>query len=317
MNIVKKLLRSVGFLAGLAVILTVTSILIKPKSAVYNAVGVDNKTKDLNKEEEQSIDLVFFGDSESYSAFNPLQMFSEQGYTSYSCGTSLQRLCDTYVLLEKILSKQSPSVVVLETNCLFRSSGVEQDDDDAVMRTFSKIIPVLKYHDRWKTYVPININVYSDKNDSRFKGFRYRTESEPYTGGQWMHETDKVSKISDDTKEYLGKIKDYVESKGATLMLVSSPSPLNWTYSKHNAVQALAEEYELEFLDMNLLQDELDIDWTTETKDGGNHLNFEGAKKVSAYLGKYLSEKYSLPDHRDDSAYDKWKEDVENSGMDI
>lgn len=134
----KKILRAVGFMTGLAIILAVTSIVLKPKSDVYNAVGVDKKTKDFHKEAEQSLDLVFLGDSESYSAFNPLQMYSEQGYTSYVCGTSLQRLCDTYVLLQESFKTQSPKVVVLETNCFFRFSGLAEDDSDKVMNTFQE-----------------------------------------------------------------------------------------------------------------------------------------------------------------------------------
>lgn len=113
------------------------------------------------------------------------------------------------------------------------------------------------------------------------------------------------------------KIKELVEANGGTLLLVSVPSPDNWTYAKHNAIEKISEEYDLEFLDMNLMQDELNIDWKTETKDGGNHLNFLGAKKVSSYLAKYLSEKYNLPDHREDPAYDNWEEDIKESGMDI
>ena len=143
----KKILRAVGFMTGLAIILAVTSIVLKPKSDVYNAVGVDKKTKDFNKEAEQSLDLVFLGDSESYSAFNPLQMYSEQGYTSYVCGTSLQRLCDTYVLLQESFKTQSPKVVVLETNCFFRFSGLAEDDSDKIMNTFSRVVPVHMYHD--------------------------------------------------------------------------------------------------------------------------------------------------------------------------
>lgn len=41
----KKILRAVGFMTGLAIILAVTSIVLKPKSDVYNAVGVDKRQK--------------------------------------------------------------------------------------------------------------------------------------------------------------------------------------------------------------------------------------------------------------------------------
>ena len=39
-------------------------------------------------------------------------------------------------------------------------------------------------------------------------------------------------------------------------------------------------------------------------------MNFKGARKVTAYLGKYLDKHYSLPDHREDPAYDSWNQDL-------
>lgn len=53
------------------------------------------------------------------------------------------------------------------------------------------------------------------------------------------------------------------------------------------------------------------IDWANDTRDKGDHLNHYGAVKVSHYLGKILTEKYSLPDRRNDANYAFWKEDYE------
>ena len=60
--------------------------------------------------------------------------------------------------------------------------------------------------------------------------------------------------------------------------------------------------------DLNL-NDALGIDWASDTKDGGDHLNFDGAKKVSAYVGNWLSEAYGLKDKRNNPDYKHWEED--------
>ena len=57
---------------------------------------------------------------------------------------------------------------------------------------------------------------------------------------------------------------------------------------------------------MSLLTDEIPIDWETDSRDGGDHLNYYGAMKVSSYMSGYLADHYDLPDHRGDSAYSAW-----------
>ena len=60
-------------------------------------------------------------------------------------------------------------------------------------------------------------------------------------------------------------------------------------------------------MEQNLEQDEIKIDWTKDTRDKGDHLNYTGSLKVTKFLAKYLSEK-NLPDHRDDEKYKSWNE---------
>ncbi len=40
-----------------------------------------------------------------------------------------------------------------------------------------------------------------------------------------------------------------------------------------------------------------------------DHLNFYGAQKITAHLGKYIKEHYNIPDRRLDPAYAKWNDD--------
>lgn len=305
-----KAARCVGFFAGLFVILWISSAYFAPESAVYNIVLVDQKESDLKNEEPDSIDVVFAGDSECYSAFSPIQMWQENGFTSFLCATSAQRLCDTYNLLETTFQTQSPKVVVVNTNCFYRSAGTVKASDDEYVRMLGEYMSVFRYHSRWKTFVAQNIlnrdEVENHDKDQKLKGFRVRKSLISYEGGEYMMESEGKKEINPLAKEYMEKIKTLCEENQCELLLVAVPSAKNWNYEKHNAVVEWAEEQDVEFVDLNLLLNEMGVDWTTDTKDGGDHLNYDGAKKVSTYFGKFLTETYGLEDHREDEAYQNW-----------
>ena len=96
------------------------------------------------------------------------------------------------------------------------------------------------------------------------------------------------------------------EERGAQLVLVSTPSTLNWNYPRHNTIAAFAAENGLTYLDLNLMTDKVPIDWKTDTRDKGDHLNYSGAVKVTGFLGQYLKQTFDLPDNRMDDAYASW-----------
>ena len=301
----KKVIRAVAFLLILVLLLHLTSVLFMPKQEVYNIVTTKELLSNLSKEDENTIDVAFFGDSECFAAYSPLQMYAEHGYTSYICATAAQRLCDTYAIMEEVFNQQSPKVVVLEANYFFRYGGTEKDEDDEMFNAFAKVFPVLKYHTRWKAILQALFRKGYDAKDN-YKGFLLRTNVKPYKRGEYMIETDKRAKVPEENMEYLDKIMELCKANGAEVMIVSSPSPKNWSYERHNSATDIAEKYGLDFLDYNLKQEELGLNWQTDTKDYGDHVNFYGATKVTTDFGNYLSEHYDLPNHLDDSAYKEW-----------
>ena len=94
---------SVGFLAGLCVVLILAGRFLcrKSNADIYDTTAVRTKDAEVKNEVKDTIDVVFLGDSECYSSFNPLQMFAEHGYTSFICGTSAQRMCDSYAIYRR------------------------------------------------------------------------------------------------------------------------------------------------------------------------------------------------------------------------
>ena len=87
----KHALRVVAFVAGLIVILLAVSVVMTPKNNTERAGILSERAYGFLAEPENSLDVLFLGDSEGYRAFVPLQMWEEYGFTSFVCNTSSQQ----------------------------------------------------------------------------------------------------------------------------------------------------------------------------------------------------------------------------------
>lgn len=300
MKLNKNIFKCVGFLLGLILLLLIASYFFRRKDGlyVYDSLSVSVKTADIKAEPDNSLDILFFGDSESYSSFHPRYLYSKFGYTSFVGGTAAQKVCDTYAILKGAFETQSPKVIVLETNCLYRKLKSKDENPDMVMNYLTDTFPVFANHSYWKGWARKLLPKSRDVKRRKNKGFIVRENVIPYKGGRYMRKTKKKRTIKKDISSYLEQIISLCEENNAELILVSTPSAKNWSYKKHNGVKVWADAHDITYIDLNL-NDEVDIDWLTDTKDGGDHLNLSGAKKVTKFMGKYFRENYELTDHRD------------------
>lgn len=105
---------------------------------------------------------------------------------------------------------------------------------------------------------------------------------------------------------YLRKIIEYCEANNRELLLLKTPDGNRRVDQPfYNTVTLIAEEYGVPFLDMNLYDEEIGLtsaDFWTDNY----HLNVEGARKCTTFLGDYLMEHYTLLDHRGDTDYASW-----------
>jgi 2-hydroxy-3-keto-5-methylthiopentenyl-1-phosphate phosphatase len=115
-----------------------------------------------------------------------------------------------------------------------------------------------------------------------------------------MFETDERAAINPIAMYYLDKICELCKEKDIPLVLVSSPSAVNMNYPKHNTLKDYADKHGLDYIDFNVLANEINLDWSQDTGDKGDHINAYGGEKTTRYLMKYLKENYDLPDHRED-----------------
>jgi hypothetical protein len=307
----KKALKPVAFLLVLVCLLIGTSYFVAPKEYenVYDIQLVNRKIDAVSQEKENTLDVLFTGDSEASNTFSPFQYWKEQGIASYNLGGSAQRLNDCYTVLEEVLKHQKPKILVLEPNTLFRKNAVYNKEDSVLMMA-EQIFPVLHHHNIYKS-INLGVNLLGATKENAYadqcKGYYARVKIRPYQGSdQYMKTNKRETAIYPETMKYFEKIVQLCKENQVELIMVSSPSPKNWSDERHDVIQALCDNYGITYYDLNKLDNALALDWTTDTLDRGDHLNINGSKKVNAYFGKILKEKYHIPDHRGEADYAIW-----------
>lgn len=259
-------------------------------------------------EKENSIDVLVVGNSLSYTSIVPMELWKDYGFSSYINGTPAQVLTDSLEFTFNSMKRQKPKIVILETDTIFGNIGLSSP----VKKIITQVLPVLEYHDRWKTLRFEDFFMVPDYTwTDDFKGYYFSDKVDACEFYDYMKPSKKFAEISKANKVYIKILDEYCRLNDAKLILVSTPNARDWNDKKHYVTEKFANENGIEFLDMNVLNDEVQIDWETDTRDSGIHLNHSGAVKVTAYLGKYLVDKGILTDHRGEEEYSTWNESLD------
>lgn len=257
-------------------------------------------------EPEQSLDVLVLGDSVPKFGMIPAVLWHEQGYTSYVCATAGKSFPKALELMEQFMERQSPKVVLLETHLFFRPVDPNYD----AQLKLERIFPLLRYHSNWKDVSPKQMLRPVDYTcTTPEKGYYLCKLIEPADASHYMAPSDETMQLDPSTFPYVRKMMELCREKGSQLVLFSIPSTENMDMPRSRALTVFAEENGLPYLDMDLHAGEIGIDWSIDTADKGDHLNFWGAQKATKYLGAYLEDLKLLADHRQDPAFEQWNKD--------
>ncbi len=301
------LAKIIAFVIIFCILLVLSSKIIIPKTnkdlLYFNAGGILSLPKN-------TLDYVVIGNSNAVEGFSPLDIWNSFGYAGYTCGEPWQNTAGSYYMLKKILRTQSPKVVILDTDTLYERKTTLASLENDFTIALQYLVPIFRYHNYWKRLSPYDFLMKSSytwhHNDY---GHSVLTKTVGYTGTKYMSPTGNVKNMTPQMEYYLDLIASLCEEKGIALVLVSIPSPTYWTMSQHNAVKEYSAAHSLSYIDLNLNYQDYGLDWATDTRDRGEHLNCYGARKVSNYIGKFILENYSLPDHFGNAAYSQWDKD--------
>ena len=299
----KNILHSLLFLLPLAVLVMLLGPVFAPKNNTAEAGMLETDPIAILSQPENSIDLLFLGDSEAYSGFVPMELWQDYGIASFVCACVDQKPYETEEFLKTALERQSPKVVVLETNVLYRVYS----RTDRIVPAAQQMFPVLRYHSRWKSLTLRDFQAPEYTGEYPDRGYHLLLSADPREDLEaYMAPTDAREALSGANLRSLRNIHALCEKNNIRLILYSVPSPENWNMARHNTMEDLARELGVLYLDGNL--ESRDIDWNLDTYDNGDHLNYYGAAKITRWLGDFLWD--GLPDHRGEAAYAAWDRDL-------
>ena len=297
-----KILKPILFLAILAALMAALGPVFRPK-----------ETEELSQLEGLGeIDYLVVGDSEGWASFQPMEVWRADGFTGYNLSKPGQRLQDFYTDLQTVLETQHPRVLLLETDILYKNLVSLTEFEGLLTSGLGELFPFIRYHEQWQKVLPDLSSANKSENTPDYARGAYINHTVlPYPDPDYYKtETDQVQKMPWLYRHFAEQIVSLCKENNIQLILYSSPSPKNWTYAIHNGLAAFAQEHDLEFIDFNLLQEQIGIDWNTDCLDDGDHINFSGSLKVMSYLSEYLAEHTDLPDHRGDPAFQIWDDDL-------
>lgn len=304
------LIKMIAFVMVFVVIVGVLGVAFTPKKSDPGSGITNSNARGFYGEPKNSIDVLILGDSNAYSACSPMYIWNKYGIPTYVAAEGFQNVTGASNLLDEVLTCQKPKLVVFDVNMLWTGKTTLKKVENNLKNMAYKYLPLAQYHNRWKS---MDVKEMFEAKDytyrSASRGQYLSMEVKPFTGQSKMVKTDVVEDIPEVSAVLLDKLISKCNENGIKMMFVETPTAKSWNYARHNAMVKYAKQKKIDFVDMNTLEGKYAIDWSTDTRDGGRHLNCEGAEKVSAYLGKYISEHYSFKDKRDSEKYADWNND--------
>jgi hypothetical protein len=277
-------------------------------------------------------DVLFIGDCEVYECFTPPTLWQEYGITSYVRGSAQQLIWQSYYLLEETLKRETPKAVVF--NVLAIKYGEPQSEAynrmtlDGMQWSSSKIgavdasmtkgedflsyvFPLLRFHSRWSELTGEDWQYLFHRDAVSHNGYLMQTGISPKTSDREGRPLANYT-LPAIGFEYLEKMRALCEEKGVEFILVKAPTN-SWKYYWYDEweeqIVQWANEKDVDYYNFIPLDEEIGIDWNTDTYDAGVHLNVFGAEKLTSYFGNILVEKYGLSDRRGETELDAvWAE---------
>lgn len=270
-------------------------------------------------DEEKDHDVIFIGDCEVYENFSPKVLWEDFGINSYIRGSAQQLIWQSYYLLEDTLRYEKPKIVIFNVLAMQYDQPQKEAYNrmtlDGMRWSVSKVksiqvsmtdkenfldyvFPILRYHSRWSELSVEDFQYLFRSETISHNGYYMRVDIKPaenVPSGRVLADY----QFGSQAYRYLDKMIQLCRENDVELILIKAPSLYPYWYEEwENQIEAYADKNGVRYINFLELADEIGIDFSQDTYDGGLHMNLSGAEKITKYLGSFLSEEAGLTDRR-------------------
>ena len=327
----KTILRMIATVLVVVLVLYLVQRLLMPK---YMGDVVEGAMIEEYYDENMDHDVVFIGDCEVYENISPAVLWEEYGINSYIRGSAQQLIWQSYYLMEETLAYEKPDVVVFNVLALqydepqretynrmtldgMRWSKSKVDSIFASMTEEEQFIeyvfPLLRYHSRWNELTSDDFTYYWNRPDVTYNGYYMRVDVKP---AEDVPEARVLADYSfgENAWKYLDMMRSLCEENDVELVLIKAPSLYpHWYDEWDEQVAEYADVHGLKYYNLLDATDEMGLDFSTDTYDGGLHLNLSGAEKCARYMGEILTNECGLKSRRGEQRLEEeWKEKLQD-----
>lgn len=319
-----KFAKALAFCILLVCIIDVTSGIFEKKSSMRKNGAFFN--------ENENMDVLILGDSHARDSIFPMELWNDYGITSYNFSGGHSTIALNYWILKNVISYSEPELVVLDCTMLsyndkkVASLGLMHEQIDEIPLSANKMNMLYDLLDNWDDRLQFiwKFSLYhsrwSELTESDFKSReliadklnRGSTHQIKVAIPDTYPKLDKNDTLEEDTFgiEYLRKTIEECQKRNIDILLVYLPFPASEEKQREaNTVYDIAAEYNVDyinFLDLDV------VNYNTDCHDVNSHLNVCGGRKVTSFLGNYITKNYKITDHREDIAYIDWNNNYDN-----
>ena len=316
----KKILTYVAFFLLFIITMSTLDKLLSEKS-----IHGINQARSFYEQPYNTVDVLMMGSSHIHCDVNTAKLWEDYGITAFDFSAAEQTMWQTYYYLREALKTQTPKVIVVD----FYSVARFRDDYqyDFLYENLQGLKPSLNklglfaascqvsrmddyfpdfftYHNRYEELTEDDfLALVNFDNVADFKGYA------PYCGvipqERPVYAADGSEDLTKKSEKYLRKFIELAQKSNITLFFMTAPYIAeNKDMMAFNRISEIADEYGIEFMNMNYFYDEIGLDYS--------HLNYEGSCKFTDFLAKELLDRYSykIKDHRGDDTYSTWDDSL-------